>query len=112
LTVAAGVLGSWILYFWGRWGGTKFFSFYYKKFPSHKVMIEGKMELLREKGSIGVFISKLLPAVRTLISIPAGMIGMNFAKYTISSLGGVFIWNFVLVGAGFFFGDAALQMLA
>ena len=50
--------------------------------------------MLREKGCIGVFVSKLLPMVRTLISIPAGMVKMDFIKYTISSTLGIFcgIW--------------------
>ena len=73
---------------------------------------EEKMEFLREKGCIGVFVSKLLPMVRTIISIPAGMVKMNFAKYTISSLCGIFLWNLALVGAGYFFGDAAIDFLS
>ena len=45
---------------------------YFKKFPKHRPVIEEKMAFLREKGGTGVFVSKLLPMVRTLISIPAG----------------------------------------
>ena len=95
LSVAAGLLGSWILYFLGRLGGDAFFRFYIKKFPKQKELLEKNMEVLRRKGSIGVFISKLLPLARTLISIPAGMISMNFTKYTISSLMGVALWNLI-----------------
>ena len=72
LTVLAGLTGSWILYLLGRLGGPRVMGFYFKKFPKHQAVIEEKMEFLREKGSIGVFVSKLLPMVRTLISIPAG----------------------------------------
>lgn len=112
LSVGAGLTGSWILYFIGRLGGPKIMGFYYKKFPKHQAVIEEKMEMLREKGGIGVFISKLLPMVRTMISIPAGMVKMDFLKYTLSSTMGVFVWNLVFVGAGYFFGDAALRLLA
>ena len=42
------------------------------------------MNYLREKGCAGVFVSKLLPMVRTLISIPAGMVKMDFVRYTVS----------------------------
>ena len=69
------------------------------------------MAMLREKGCIGVFVSKLLPMVRTIISIPAGMVQMDFVKYTVSSLMGIFIWNLVFVGAGYFFGEAAIRIL-
>lgn len=112
LSVGAGLTGSWILYFMGRLGGPKIMGFYYKKFPKHQPVIEEKMEMLREKGGIGIFISKLLPMVRTMISIPAGMVKMDFFKYTLSSTMGIFVWNLVFVGAGYFFGDAALRLLA
>ena len=38
------------------------------------------------------------------------MIKMNFAKYTISSVCGVFLWNLTFVGAGYFFGEKAIDM--
>ena len=94
LTVAAGLTGSWALYL---------------LFPKHQPVIEEKMNYLREKGCIGVFVSKLLPMVRTLISIPAGMVKMDFVKYTVSSVCGIFLWNLTFVGAGYFFGDAAIK---
>ena len=112
LTVAAGLTGSWILYLLGRLGGPKVMGFYFKKFPKHQAVIEEKMEFLREKGCIGVFVSKLLPMVRTLISIPAGMVKMDFVKYTVSSLCGIFLWNLAFVGAGYFFGEAAINFLS
>ena len=112
LSVAAGLLGSWILYFLGRLGGDAFFRFYIKKFPKQKELLEKNMEVLRRKGSIGVFISKLLPLARTLIFIPAGMISMNFTKYTISSLMGVALWNLIFIGAGYFLGDSVWSLLA
>ena len=49
--------------------------------------------------------------VRTLISIPAGVLKINFMKYTISSALGVFVWNLVFVGAGYFLGDAVFAYL-
>ena len=112
LTVAAGLTGSWLLYFLGRLGGSKVMGFYFKKFPKQQAVIEEKIEFLREKGGIGVFVSKLLPMVRTLISIPAGMVKMDFVKYTVSSLCGIFLWNLAFVGAGYFFGEAAVNFLS
>ena len=58
-----------------------------------------------------MFLGKLVPMIRTLISIPAGMISMRFGSYTLSSLLGVFVWNLVFVGAGYFLGDAVWQIL-
>ena len=55
---------------------------------------------------------KLLPMVRTLISIPAGVVRMDFCVYTVSSAMGVFLWNLVFIGAGYFFGEAAINVLS
>ena len=110
ITVAAGVLGSVILYGLGRGGGEVFLKRYYKRFPKHEKLVEEKIGYLREKGCVGIFISKLVPMVRTLISIPAGVMKMNFGNYVISSALGVTVWNLVFVGAGYLFGDAVFQM--
>jgi len=112
LSVAAGLTGSWILYFLGRLGGEAFLRFYIRKFPKHKELIEKNVDTLRRKGAIGVFIAKLVPMVRTLISIPAGMISMEFGRYTVSSALGVFVWNLVFVGAGYFLGDTVWSLFA
>ncbi|MBO5523043.1 MAG: DedA family protein [Roseburia sp.] len=110
ITVAAGVSGSVILYGLGRGGGEVFLKHYYKRFPKHEKLVEEKIGYLREKGCMGIFVSKLVPMVRTLISIPAGIMKMNFGNYVISSTLGVAVWNFVFVGAGYLFGDAVFQM--
>lgn len=111
ITVLAGMTGSVILYCFGRTGGEIFLKKYYKRFPKQQALIEGKMNYLKEKGEVGIFVSKLLPMVRTLISIPAGVIQMNFIRYCISSCLGVFVWNLVFVGAGYLFGDAVFSVL-
>lgn len=111
VSVAAGLLGSWILYFLGLKGGELFLNAYLKKFPKQRPAIERNMELIRKRGSFGVFVAKLIPMIRTLISIPAGVTRMDFVKYTLSSVMGIFIWNLVFVGAGYFFGDAVFGYL-
>lgn len=112
LSVAAGLLGSWILYFLGRLGGDAFFRFYARKFPGQKELIEKNLEALRRRGAVGVFLGKLVPMIRTLISIPAGMISMEFGRYTLSSALGVLVWNTVFIGAGYMMGDTVWRILA
>lgn len=112
LTVSAGLLGSWILYFLGRLGGSLLLPWYLKRFPKQKSLICRNLDFLQKKGAAGVFVGKLIPMIRTVISIPAGMIQMDFVTYSLSSAGGILIWNFVLVGAGYWMGDAALQWFA
>lgn len=111
LSVAAGVLGSWVLYGLGRFGGEVFLSKFYRRFPKQKATLEKNFDYLRKKGFVGIFISKLIPMVRTIISIPAGVLKMNFMGYTVSSAAGIAVWNLVFVGAGYVLGDQALTML-
>lgn len=111
ISVGAGLTGSWALYFLGRLGGSKLMGIYFKKFPKQQTLIENKMKMLREKGGMGIFVSKLLPMVRTIISIPAGMVQMDFMVYTVSSVLGICLWNMVFVGAGYCFGEAAISVL-
>lgn len=76
ITVAAGLLGSLLLYALGWKGGEVFLNAYTKKFPKQKEALEKNIEWIRRKGCLGVFLGKLLPMVRTLVSIPAGVIRM------------------------------------
>lgn len=112
ISVAAGLLGSWALYFVGRLGGDFLIGKYLKRFPKHEEALNKNFDIIRRKGNLGVFISKLLPMARTLISIPAGVLKLNFAKYTVYSTLGILIWNFVFIGAGYMFGDTVIQALA
>lgn len=111
ITVAAGLMGSWLLYLIGYKGGDMFLNKYLHRFPKQKPAIERNLEMLKRKGGIGIFLSKLIPMVRTLISIPAGVLKMNFARYTVSSALGILVWNFVFVGAGYFLGEAVWQYI-
>lgn len=111
ITIAAGLMGSLILYYLGYKGGDMFLQKYLNKFPKQRPAIEEKLNWVRKRGSFGIFISKLIPMIRTLISIPAGVVKMNLVQYTVSSALGIFVWNLFFVGAGYLFGDAVFRYL-
>lgn len=111
ISVIAGLIGSWVLYLIGLYGGDFILKKYTDKFPRHKDYIEQKLQYLRDKGYMGVFISKLIPMARTLISIPAGVLKMDFVKYSLYSSLGILIWNGVFMGAGYIFGEGILKYL-
>lgn len=111
ITVAAGLLGSLLLYGVGRKGGEVFLNAYTRRFPKQKEALEKNLEWVRKKGGMGVFLGKLLPMVRTLVSIPAGVVRMELGKYVLCSVCGIFIWNLVFVGAGYLLGDRIFTML-
>lgn len=109
ITVAAGLLGSLLLYLLGYKGGELFLSNYIKKFPKQKAAVDKNLDLIRKKGCIGIFFSKLIPMVRTIISIPAGVLKINIWEYIVSSTLGILVWNLFFVGAGYYLGDAVFQ---
>lgn len=111
VSVLAGLIGSWGLYAVGLYGGEFLLKKYTNKYPKQEKYIQKKIEYLRKKGNIGVFISKLIPMARTLISIPAGVIRLNFIEYSIYSALGILVWNGVLMSTGYIFGDAILKII-
>ncbi len=111
ISVLAGLCGSWVLYLIGRYGGDIVLRHYIKKHPKHREVIERTIERLQRRGYLGLFLGKLIPMFRTIISIPAGVMKLNFIGYTVFSTLGIFLWNLVFAGAGYYFGDAVLKII-
>jgi membrane protein DedA with SNARE-associated domain len=51
-----------------------------------------------------VMFGRILPGVRTLVSVPAGMTRMNFGLFFGAAFGGAYLWNTLLVAAGYLLG--------
>ncbi|MBO7295439.1 MAG: DedA family protein [Bacteroidaceae bacterium] len=58
-------------------------------------------EYFVKNGAMSTFVGRLVPAVRQLISIPAGLAGMNIWKFLLYTTLGAGTWNFVLAGLGY-----------
>jgi membrane protein DedA with SNARE-associated domain len=52
-----------------------------------------------------IFISRLLPGIRTIISLPAGMFEMDIKKFVIYTTLGCLIWSTILTYTGFYLGE-------
>ncbi|WP_289889612.1 DedA family protein [Virgibacillus pantothenticus] len=59
-----------------------------------------------------VFICRMIPLVRSLISIPAGMSNMNFVKFVILTITGTLIWNTILILIGMQLGETWTDILS
>ena len=58
-----------------------------------------------QHGTFFVFLGRLLPTVRSLVSIPAGLLKMSFRRFMLASTLGTAAWTALLAGAGFKLGE-------
>lgn len=102
--VIAGAVGSWVgaavMYWVSRSAGRAFVMRYGKYFFISPEKIEGAERWASHYGAMGIFAARLLPVVRHLIGIPAGIVRMNFWKYSLYTLIGSAIWSAVLCYLG------------
>lgn len=61
--------------------------------------------LLRRRGGEAVFIGRMMPGVRTVISLPAGMFRVDPIRFVLFTIAGSIPWNALLVYAGLILGD-------
>jgi membrane protein DedA with SNARE-associated domain len=62
--------------------------------------VEGAERWATKFGPMGIFISRLLPVVRHLIGIPAGIVRMNYLKFSLYTVAGSAVWCAVLAYVG------------
>jgi membrane protein DedA with SNARE-associated domain len=98
-------LGSVVTYWIGAKGGRPLLERYGKYVLIRTHEIETADRWFAKYGEHTAFFSRLLPVVRTFISLPAGMARMNFAKFTVWTFAGSLIWCSVLAWAGYVFGE-------
>jgi len=97
-------IGSVITYWVGAKGGRPFLEKYGKYFLVRTHDIEVADRWFSKYGEHTAFFSRLLPVVRTFISLPAGIARMNFIRFTVWSFVGSFIWCWALGLGGYVFG--------
>lgn len=102
---AGSVAGALLWYGIGHWLGLerlKRFSARHGRWLTLSVKEIGKVEVFfsRHSGK-AVFFGRLIPAIRSLISIPAGIAAMGLPKFLIYSTVGTLLWTAGLAGAGY-----------
>ncbi|MBI5768795.1 MAG: DedA family protein [Verrucomicrobia bacterium] len=102
--VVAGAIGSWVgataMYWVSRWAGRPLVMRYGKYFLVSAEKVEKAERWAAQFGSFGIFASRLLPVVRHLIGIPAGIVRMPFGKFSAYTLIGSGLWCAVLCWVG------------
>ena len=90
------LFGSLFAYFVGLKGGRPFLERYGKFFLISKKKLQMADSWFMKHGDKAVFIGRLLPAIRTYISLPAGIARMDFNKFVFYTFLGALPWCFAL----------------
>lgn len=98
--------GAFINYYLALWIGRPIvYRFANSRFGHACLIDQSKVEKAEayfdKKGAISTFVGRLIPAVRQLISIPAGLARMNIGVFALFTTLGAGIWNIILAGLGY-----------
>ena len=99
------VVGSIPAYYVGMFGGRPLAEKYGKYILLSKKDLDLADRLFEKHGEIIIFIARMLPAVRTFIAFPAGVVRMNMSVFIVYTFIGSFIWCWLLAYAGMKFGE-------
>lgn len=104
----ANLFGSILAYWLGYWGGEAIVRNLIKKYGKYLLMTEHEYDRsekwFRKYGEKITFFSRMLPIVRTFISLPAGVARMNFWRFSFLTFLGSLIWSGLLAYIGFTLG--------
>ena len=100
-------IGALINYFLSRWLGRPIIYKFANSRIGHMCLIdEAKVkraeDYFAEHGALSTFIGRLIPAVRQLISIPAGLSRMKLSTFVLYTTLGAGIWNSILAAIGYY----------
>lgn len=102
---AGSLIGAYVNYFAARHLGRPLVLKYGKYVWISEEKFSRVESFFLKHGEISTFIGRLLPVVRHLISIPAGLSGMNHLRFSLYTLLGAGIWVSVLTWIGYFIGE-------
>ncbi|HLF70297.1 MAG TPA: DedA family protein [Actinomycetota bacterium] len=105
------LVGSWIAYGMGRYGGRALLIRYGRFVMVKPHDIERADAWFERYGGRAVFWSRLVPVVRTFISVPAGVARMPLVRFSLLTFVGCLPWSFALTYVGFALGERWKDLL-
>jgi membrane protein DedA with SNARE-associated domain len=103
------VAGALVLYAVGRWMGEGKVRWFVCRYGGWFLLDESdldkSLDWFRRHGRKSVLIGRVVPLVRSLVSIPAGIARMPVLKFVIFTALGSTVWNTALIGAGWLLGE-------
>lgn len=105
---AGSCIGASVLYSLGRWGGETRIGLWLDRYGKWVLLDRSDLEKARNwfsrHGSVAVLIARVLPGLRTIVSIPAGLALMPYPRFLLFTAIGSAIWNGALIGFGYYLG--------
>jgi len=99
------LVGAFINYYLALTLGRKVLIRYGKYFFIKEEVLLKMEDFFSKHGHISTFTGRLIPGIRQLISIPAGLARMNLAEFSVYTLLGAGIWALILTLLGYFLGE-------
>ncbi len=99
------IIGSLLSYYIGYYLGRPFIVKFGKYFLLNEHHLVWTEKFFEKYGSKTIFVSRFIPVVRHLISIPAGTSRMNIWKFSVYTIIGAGLWNAILTYAGYYLGS-------
>jgi membrane protein DedA with SNARE-associated domain len=97
-------IGASITYWVARLGGRPVIEKFARLFRIDLAHITRAEEQVHKFGAGLVLIGRVIPGVRTLVSIPAGLARIPFPKFFLATLAGAYVWCTLLIGVGYLLG--------
>lgn len=103
------LMGASLLYAAGRWGGERRIGGWLDRYGKWVLLSRDDLYKTRawfsRHGSYAVLVARLVPGMRSYVSVPAGLASMPFGRFLVFSAIGSGIWNSILVVAGYYLGS-------
>jgi membrane protein DedA with SNARE-associated domain len=107
---AGSVLGALVNYLVAQKLGRPLLHRYSRYFLVSEASLERSEAFFRRHGEIGTFLSRLVPVIRHLVSLPAGLARMRLDRFVAYTAAGAGIWCAILTAIGWYIGKHAQQL--
>ncbi|MBQ3314504.1 MAG: DedA family protein [Kiritimatiellae bacterium] len=108
--VAGSLAGAYVNYFLALKVGKPFLERYGRWFFLKPAALERACEVFNRYGAVTTFVCRMLPAIRQLISIPAGIARMPLGEFTLFTALGAGVWTAILAAVGYAIGRSTADI--
>lgn len=111
LSTASGLLGSVLIYSLCYWGGEPVMEKLFGKSQKFRSFVKRCNAYIDTQHGRGLAICRMIPVLRTIVSIPAGLLRVRFRWFIGWSALGIAVWNTATISFGYFFSEKILAMI-